>query len=84
MAVKARVIRIGNSRGIRIPKLLLEECHFGDTVELAVEDGHLVVHPSAHPREGWEVSFRRMAAAGDDKLLDEPVATTWDKASWRW
>lgn len=84
MAVKARVIRIGNSRGIRIPKLLLEECHLGETVELEVEDGHLVVHSTKRPREGWEESFRRMAEAGDDKPLNAPVATRWDKDAWRW
>lgn len=84
MSVKARVIRIGNSRGIRIPKLLLEECHLGETVALDVEDGRLVVHAAKRPREGWEASFRRMAEAGDDRLLDAPVATRWDKASWRW
>ncbi len=84
MPVQARVIRIGNSRGIRIPKVLLEECHLGEMVELDVEDGHLVVHAAKRPRQGWEESFRRMAEAGDDKLLDAPVATHWDKASWRW
>ena len=84
MAVTARIIRIGNSRGIRRPKLILEECRLTDTVELDVTDGQLIVHPAKRPREGWEDSFRLMAESGDDKLLDAPVATRWDKSSWRW
>lgn len=68
--MKTNVIRIGNSRGIRIPKTLLEQCHLRNEVELEVRDDHLVVRPAAKPRSGWEDAFRRMHEQGDDALLD--------------
>lgn len=84
MTLRARIVRIGNSRGIRIPKAILEECRFEDAVELQAQGGKLVVRPVGKARQGWEEAFRRMADAGDDVLLDEPTATVWDKSRWRW
>lgn len=84
--MKTSVIRIGNSRGIRIPKTLLEQCQLGDTVELAVRNGHLVVRPATRPRAGWDEAFRQMAQQGDDKLVDKNFlsATQWDRTEWEW
>jgi antitoxin MazE len=84
--VRARIIRIGNSRGIRLPKSVLEQCQLGETVDLAVEHGVLVVRPIAAPRVGWEEAFRAMAQAGDDALLDAeaPAGTDWDQSEWEW
>jgi antitoxin MazE len=84
--MKTNVIRIGNSRGIRIPKKLLEECRLEDTVELEAHKDHLVVRSISKPRSGWEESFRSMAEHGDDTLLDrESLASTkWDRTEWRW
>jgi antitoxin MazE len=84
MTIKARIIRIGNSRGIRIPKTILEECHLEDTVELQAQEGKLVVKPVGMVRQGWEEAYRRMAEAKEDFLLDETTATDWDKSEWRW
>lgn len=79
--MRASVIRIGNSRGIRIPKAILEECGLEGTVELEVRTGRLVVRPMAKPRSGWEDAFRRMAREGDDALLDQKSwpQTRWDR-----
>ena len=84
MTVKVRIIRIGNSRGIRIPKTILEECGLEDAVELQAREGRLVVKPAGKARQGWEEAYRRMAGSRDDALLDEPFASDWDKAKWRW
>jgi antitoxin MazE len=86
MGVRARIIRIGNSRGIRLPKWLLQECQLGDVVDLSVEAGVLVVRPVLSPRAGWEEAFRSMAEAGDDALLDPeaPIGTAWDEQDWEW
>jgi antitoxin MazE len=84
MTVKVRIIRIGNSRGIRIPKAILEECRLEDAVELQAREGRLVVKPAGKARQGWEEVYHRMAEAKDDALLDEPFATDWDKTKWRW
>ena len=83
-AVKARVVRVGNSRGIRIPKVLLEQLDIGEEVELSVQKGGLVVRAARRPRDGWSEVFRQMAAHGDDHLLDEPAPTRWDAEEWEW
>jgi len=82
--VRARVVRIGNSRGIRIPKVWLDQLNLGDEVELAVRQDSLVVRRAHSPREGWSSAFQAMAGIGDDALLDEPRPTVWDRKEWRW
>ncbi|MGH7352667.1 MAG: AbrB/MazE/SpoVT family DNA-binding domain-containing protein [Candidatus Methylomirabilales bacterium] len=82
--VKARVVRIGNSRGIRIPKVWLDQLDLDDEVELAVQKDSLVIRRAQRPREGWEEAFRSMAEHGDDRLLDKPVVTKWDREEWEW
>lgn len=84
--MKTRIVRIGNSRGVRIPKPLLEEVGLSGEVELVVEDGRLIVRPGRRPREGWEAAFHAMVAGGDDALLDpEAVSTSkWDEDEWEW
>ena len=84
--MKANIVRIGNSRGVRLPKAILEQCHLEDTVELEVKDNHLVIRPVQAPRSNWEQAFADMAQKGDDMLLDqgaEPL-TEWDKREWQW
>jgi len=78
------IIAIGNSRGVRIPKILLEKAGFSDEAEILERGGNIVIRPLRQVRKGWEESFRRMAAAGDDNLLDTPVPTEWDEAEWQW
>ena len=84
MAVRANLVRIGNSRGIRIPKSLIDECKLGDIVELSVVDGSLVVRRASAPREGWDAAFQRMSDAGDDVLMDAETPTDFDEAEWEW
>jgi antitoxin MazE len=82
--VRAKVVPIGNSRGVRIPKVWLEQLGFADEVEMAVQDGRLVITRPSHSREGWAEAFRRMAEAGDDTLLDESTPTRWENEEWEW
>jgi antitoxin MazE len=81
--MKIDIIPIGNSRGIRIPKSLLEQCGFGTTATLEIQDNHLLISPVAKPREGWEEAFKAMAAAKDDQLLETP-STSFDENEWQW
>ena len=83
-SIRARVVRIGNSRGIRIPKVWIEQLQFAEEVELAVERGKLIVQPARTAREGWAKAFRESAAQGEDLPLDEPILTKWDDEEWRW
>lgn len=85
-AVRTRLIKIGNSRGIRLPKTLLEQARLEQEVEIEAQDGQLVIRPVTHPRAEWDAMFRKMAARGDDRLLDAdaPATTEWDETEWQW
>ena len=84
--MKARIVRIGNSRGIRIPKPLLEESGLGEEVELDAEPGRIVIRSAQNPRAGWDAVFEKMAEYGDDAVLDSGSSTdsSWDEEEWRW
>ncbi len=84
--MKTNIIRIGNSLGIRIPKLLLEQCRLKGTVELQVQNEDLIIRSVDRPRSGWEDAFRHMTQQGDDMLLnrDSWPKTQWDETEWEW
>ena len=82
--MRANLIRIGNSRGIRIPKPLLEQAGLAGTVELLAEKGRLVIRPGRSPRQGWEEAFRAMAERGDDDVLLGKISSAFDRDEWTW
>lgn len=84
--MKARIVRIGNSKGIRIPKPLLEQTGLSDEVLIEAEGNRLVVRAARRARAGWAEAFRVMAAAGDDRLVDGDAMTPseWDRREWQW
>jgi antitoxin MazE len=84
--MKARIVRIGNSQGVRIPKPLLQQAGLADEVELTVEGSRIVVASISRPRQGWAEAFKAMHARGDDRLLDEGALprTRFDEAEWKW
>jgi antitoxin MazE len=83
--MKTELVRIGNSRGIRIPKPLIEQCGFGDEVDLRIENECLIISPERLPREGWEEKFRAAApATKDERLLGTVGANEFDRKEWRW
>jgi antitoxin MazE len=86
VAIRARIIRIGNSRGIRLPKQVLDQTGLEDEVELEIQGRSIVVHPAYRARSGWDEQCRIMAEQGDDRLLDAdaPPLTTWDETEWEW
>jgi antitoxin MazE len=84
MTIKARIVRIGNSRGIRVPKLLLDQAALPDEVELRAEPGRIVVSGASRPRSGWAIKARTMHTRGGDVLLDDTTATQFDQVDWRW
>ena len=81
MHMRASLIAIGNSRGIRIPKTPLTQLQLENEVELSVEEEALVVRPVRHRREGWQ---QAMAQAGAWSLLDPETTTTFDETEWQW
>ena len=84
MTTKTRIVRIGNSRGIRVPKILLEQAQLPDEVELHAEPGRLIVQATRRPRTGWAEAARAMSAAGHDAMLDDTTATRFDREEWEW
>lgn len=84
MPTKARIVQIGNSRGIRIPKTLLDEAALPEDVELHAEPGRLTVQAVRHPRAGWAAAAARMRTRRGDQLLDQPTPTTFDRTEWEW
>ncbi len=84
MSVRSKVVKIGNSRGIRIPRAILEQAGLSDEVEMRVEGNKLVIQSAREPRQGWEACFAAMAQVEDDRLEDETTPTHWDEQEWQW
>jgi len=83
--MRLELVRIGNSRGIRIPKTLIEQCGLGDAVEVHVEKNRLVISPERSPRQGWREAFATAGdGAHDDLLLEGVAANAFDKEEWDW
>jgi antitoxin MazE len=84
--MKTRVVRIGNSHGIRIPKPLLEQTGLRGAVEITAQDDSLIIRRAGRLREGWAAAFQEMARRGEDILLDDATRSlsSWDNAEWEW
>lgn len=84
--MRARVVKIGNSQGIRIPKPLLDQTGIVDDVELEVEKTKIIIRPISNPRSGWDNAFRIMAKNNDDTLINgnENISNSWDEEEWQW
>ena len=82
--LKTRIIKIGNSQGVRIPKAWLEQLALGSEVEMLVQHGQLVIRSARRTRQGWKSVYEKMAAYGDDRLLDEDIPVAWDFDEWEW
>jgi antitoxin MazE len=83
--MKTRIVSIGNSKGIRIPKPLLEQTGLHGEVEIRANNDTLVIRPARKARAGWGAKFREMARRGDDCLLDDVVGLSkWDEDEWEW
>jgi len=82
--MKSRLVRIGNSRGIRLPKVLIEEAGLSGEVEVRVRQGAVIITAASRPRAGWADAARQARQRGQDRLLDEPTPTRFDDEEWRW
>ena len=67
--MRANVVRIGNSKGIRLPGTMLKQCGIGSKVELEIEGNRIIIKPVEEPRKSWETAFKRMSQYGDDAQL---------------
>jgi antitoxin MazE len=82
--MRINLIPVGTSKGIRLPKTVLEQCRVQDAFDLEIDDGAIILRPIAEPRRGWDKAFREMAENGDDILLDPETPTLFDREEWQW
>ncbi len=80
--MKTSIIQIGNSKGLRLSKQVLEQYHITDEVELIFEQDQIVLRPIQQPRKGWSDAFKQMAKEGDDNLLIDDVLAEEDFDEW--
>lgn len=80
--VKTRIVKIGNSQGVRIPKPILQQVDLWNEVEMEVQGEQLILRPARKNRSGWEAQFEQMAAHGDDGLLDDFLPL--EDEEWEW
>ena len=82
--MKSSIVRIGNSQGVRIPKILLEEAGISGQVELRAEEGRIVIERASNPREGWEEAFRNADIDESGELLLGDFPNEFDRDEWTW
>lgn len=85
--MRTRLVAIGNSRGIRLPKAVIEQYQLANDVELEMRADHLVLRPARTPRAGWDEAFSRLTRKGADDVLDNSAVhaeTDWEQTEWRW
>ena len=84
--MRARIVKIGNSQGVRIPKPILEQTGIMEDVELEVEKNQIIIRPISNPRVGWDFAFKAMAEKDDDVLIHgaEKISHSWDEEEWQW
>lgn len=82
--MKVCMVKIGKSRGVRLPESVIEEAGLEDVVELQVREGAVIIRPVRTPRSGWEEAARAQRKRGEDVLLDPATPTCFDHKKWKW
>jgi len=76
------IVQIGNSKGFRLSKTLIEKYNIKDKVELILEKGYLILKPISSPRKDWETAFKEMNENGDDRLFFNDVFENENLEEW--
>jgi len=82
--MRTRLVAIGNSRGVRLPKPLILQAGLTEEVDLRVRDGAIIISRTNSPRAGWSDAAKAMHRRGDDTLLDPATPTRFDEKDWQW
>jgi antitoxin MazE len=82
--MKCQIIQIGNSQGIRIPKILLEESGISGEVDLELHSEGILIRNIQRPRSGWDDAFKAMAENDEAELTGAVAGTIFDKKDWQW
>jgi antitoxin MazE len=81
--MEVSVIKIGNSKGIRFSKTIIERYNIRDTVDLILDKGQIIIKPLSKPRKGWEEAFKEMHLNGDDNLIMADIFEDEDPEEWK-
>lgn len=81
--MEVSVVKIGNSKGIRLSKTILERYNIRDTVEMILDKGQIIIKPLSRPRKGWDKAFIEMHANGDDKLIMPDIFEEENLEEWK-
>jgi len=81
--MEVSVVKIGNSRGIRFSKTIIERYNIHDTVDLILDKGQIIIKPLSKPRKGWDKAFIAMHANGDDKLVIPDIFEEENLEEWK-
>ncbi len=79
-----QLIKVGNSRGVRIPKPLIQETGLTEDVAIRVEGESIIISPIRSARSGWADVFKKMHENNDDALIDKNIRSSWDDQEWEW
>jgi len=84
--MKTKIIKIGNSQGVRIPKPILKQTGIQVDLELEVEKGRIILRPISNPRTDWDIAFKEMAENKDDRVIDgaDGIRNSFDEEEWQW
>ena len=83
--MRAHIIKIGNSKGLRIPKSILDQTGIMDDVEIEVEKDQIIIRPVKDVRDGWNAAFKAMEEKNHDELIiDDNISHSWDEEEWHW
>lgn len=82
--MKGKLVRIGNSRGVRLPRAVIEEAGLREDLEIRIEGRTVVLSSPARVREGWTDAARKLVDRGEADLLDLPSENTFDREDWEW
>ena len=82
--MKAKLVSIGNSRGVRLPKTMIEQANLSEEIDIQVKDGAVIITSSSEVRKGWAEAAKFQHQINEDDLIDKPTPTQFDKDEWEW
>lgn len=81
--MEVSVIKIGNSKGIRFSKTMIDRYNIKDTVDLIMDEEQIIIKPMTKPRKGWDLAFEEMHANGDDNLIINEIFEEENPEEWK-
>ena len=82
--MKTRLIQIGNSRGVRLPKPIIDQAGLTEEIDLEVRDGMIVIASQSVPRAGWAEAAKSMRKNQDDQPFEPFPSTKFEEMEWKW